>query len=343
MAVLTQNFLTNLENNMQVITENTYVSLLGNLWYQKLCKELPSQSKKEIVSWLIGTGFLDYGTEGQTQFHDLATKMTEYENKFVTGSGLRLLKSQFEDLDGNGVNAATEWSKTMGVLGAYFPQQELAKAVLANPTAYDGVAFFHANAGGTTGHPVDPTDTSKGRFANLFSGAADANNPGACPIDASVTLDVAIANLSNAIAYIQNIKQPNGINPRRLKPRFLFVPVKLRSRALQVTGAKFIAQAAASGGGSADVSMIVDSFGLEVVVVEEFGAAYGGSDTAYYIGCEALGVTQGAFTFVNREPFHISYHGPMSDAELARKREFEWFPEGRNVIGPGHPFLLFKA
>jgi hypothetical protein len=87
----------------------------------------------------------------------------------------------------------------------------------------------------------------------------------------------------------------------------------------------------------------VDDFALEVVVCDELGAVYGGSDTNYYIGCELPGMAQGAITYVNREPFSISFHGPMTSAELARKRTFEWFPQGRSVVGPGHPFLLFKA
>lgn len=348
MGLLTAQFLFDLESNMRLLTENTYVSLTQNQWWRKLAKEMPSEAGKERMIWLLQTGFLEYGVEGQARFIDMATVTQEFKHAFITGSGLQLQKSQMEDADGNGVAMATAWSATMGALGANFPQQELATAILANPTAYDGVVFFHAsNAGGTTGHPVDPTSPGVNCFANQFTGTANANNPGALPIHdtgaGAVTLDVAQANLGKALAYIRNVKQPNGKNPRKLKATKLFVPQAMAIRAHLMTGAKFVAQAAASGGGSADVTAMIDNFGLEVVVCEELGAAYGGSDTAYYIGCEAPGLQQGAFTYLNREAFSISYHGPMSDAQLASKRVFEWFPQGRSVVGPGHPFLLFQV
>lgn len=344
MAILNAAFLYDLESNMRVITVNTYQRLTENQWWRRVARELPSLSKKERIIWLLETGFMNYGVEGQAQFVDMATVMQEFENKFITGSGLKMLRSQLEDLDGGGIQAASAWSRTMGALAANFPQQEVAKAILLNPTAYDGIAFFHANAGGTTGHPNDPTDTSKGRFANLFTGVASANNPGALPIHSAVTLDVAQDNLSKALTYIRNLLQPNGVNPRNLKPVILGVPQALYARALLVTEAKTVAMAGATGGGGADVTALINSFGLEVVCMTEMGAGFAnGSDTAYYIFCEDTSGELGAFSYVNREPFSISYHGPQTDAQLASKREYEWLPQGRSVVGPGHPYCAFKV
>lgn len=342
MTILNAAFLFDLESNMQIIAENSYLSLVKDQWWRLLAKELPSKSKKERIIWLLETGFLEYGVEGQAQFADLATVMQEFENKYVGGTGLKMLKSQLEDLDSGGIAAASAWARTMGALAANFPQQELAAAILANPTAYDGIAFFHANAGGTTGHPINPTDTSLGRFANLFTGAASAANPGACPIG-GVTIDVAQANLNKALSYINSIPQPNGRNPRKLKATKLFVPPALEYSAILATQSKMIAMAAASGGGGADVTMAISALGLDTVKVPEFATSLGGSDTSYYIGCEDVGGQLGAFCYVNREPFSISYHGPMTDAQLASKREYEWLPNGRSVVGPGHPYLLFKV
>jgi hypothetical protein len=343
--ILTAAFLFDLESNMRVITENTYTSLSRDQWVDKVAKEFPSMSKKERIIWLLETGFLEYGVEGQAQFREMGTVTTEYENKFISGSGLKMLRSQLEDLDGGGIQAAAAWSRTMGALAANFKQQEVAK-VINDPTlsgteagtAYDGVTFFHANAGGTTGHPIDPTDTSKGRFANLFTGAASANNAGACPISGN-TVEAAQQNLTLALSYIQNIKQPNGVNPRKLQAKYLFVPTALYSRALLVTGAKFVA----TGDGSLDVSNYIDQFGLEVVKCPELGANFGGSDSVYYIGCVDEGGQLGGLSYVNREPFSITYHGPQTDAQLASKREFEWLPQGRSTVGLGHPYLLFKV
>ena len=82
----------------------------------------------------------------------------------------------------------------------------------------------------------------------------------------------------------------------------------------------------------------------EPVECPELGANFGGSDTTYYLACEEIGRSQlGAFLYVEREPFNIQTHDGMSDAELARKREFQWTLEGRNVVAPGHPYLLFRC
>lgn len=350
MGLLTSAFLFDLESNMKLINVSSYQSLTRDQWWRELAVERSSTAGKERLVWLIETGFLQYGVEGQVIFEDMVTKSKEYEHQYTNGSGLKLLKSKLEDTDANGVASATKWARTMGFLAANFPQQELATQMLSNsgagPQAYDGVAFFHANAGGTTGHLLHPGDASKGRFANLFSGSASGNNPGACPIG-GVTVDVAQTNLNKAFTYIRNIKQPNGINPRKLRPTKLIVPPALEYAALLATQSKTIAMAAASGGGGADASPIyqMSAFkGLKVVVADELGASYpGGSDTAYYIACEDLGGEMGAFVYSSREPFNISYHGPMTDAQLASKREFEWLPHGRSTVADGHPYLLFKV
>lgn len=343
MALLTSAFLFDLESNMRVISENTYLSLIKDQWWRLAARELTgSQSKKERILWLLETGFLEYGVEGQAQFMDLATVMTEYEHQYVTGSGLKMLRSQLEDTDANGVAIATKWSRTMGALAANFPQQELARVMLGNPLAYDGVNYFSQNLGGNTGHPIDPTNPTGARFANLFSGVASAFNPGALPIG-GVTVEVAQANINKALAYIGSIPQPNGKTPRKLRPTRLFVPPALHYAAILATQSKMIAMASSSGGGSADVSLVVSAFDIEVIKVPEFAASLGGSDTAYYIGCEDVGGELGAFVYSNREPFNITYHGPLTDAQLASKREYEWIPHGRSTVGPGHPYLMYRC
>lgn len=344
MALLTSAFLFDLESNMRVISENTYLALSKDQWWRLAARELTgSSTKKERILWLLETGFLEYGVEGQTQFMDMATVMTEYEHQYLTGSGLKMLKSQLEDSDANGVAIATKWSRTMGALAANFPQQELARVILSNPVAYDAVTYFHANAGGNTGHPIDPTNPGGARFANHFTGAPSANNPGAVPLN-TATIDLAQANINRALAYISSIPQPNGKNPRKLKPTRLFVPPALHYAAILATQSKLIALGSqGGGGGSADVSLVVSAFDLEVVKVPEFASSLGGSDTDYYIGCEDVGGELGAFVYSNREPFNVTYHGPLTDAQLASKREYEWLPHGRSVVGPGHPYLFFKA
>jgi len=342
MPALTPSFLFDLESNMQLISSNEYARLASGLWWPTVAKEKTSKSKKERITWLLETASIERTAKGggQAKFDDIVAQSTEIENENAA-AGLKLKKEQLDDLDGNGIQLATHWSRQMGAYAAYWPQQAVAEAIRANPTAYDAKAFFASD------HPVNPFDSGVGTYANVFTGASSGIYPGALKIDVSVSLETAIENLAKAIAYIASILMPSGTAPRMLRPSALIVPPALQSRAIQLTSAKFIAQdSAGGGGGSADVEAVIQNFGFgRPVVAPELSSAFsGGSDSTFYMAMESIATDElGAFIYQNREPFSVNYHGPMSDAELARKREFEWTLEGRNTAAPGHPFLLFQV
>lgn len=340
MAAITPSFLFDLESNMRVITSREFERLTSQLWWTLLAKRMPSGAKKERISWLLDSAKIERTIKGggQVSFEDIVALTTEYEN-LNASAGLKLKKEQLEDLDGNGVQLATHWSRQMGAYAAYWPQKMIAKAIRDNGATYDGLAFFHLS------HPVNPFNTAIGTYANRFTGVASGIYPGALPIDSSVSVETAVQNIAKAIAYVASLKMPNGEDPRFLRLKHLFVPPALTARAQQITNAKFIAQAAGSAAGSGDVEALIRNFGLgQPVECPELGSAFGGSDTTYYLGMEEITSNElGALVYVDREPFSITYHGPQTDASLARIREFQWTTEGRNVVGMGHPYLLFRA
>jgi phage major head subunit gpT-like protein len=341
MSALTPSFLFDLESNMRVITSREYERLNRQLWWDKVAKRMPSGAKKERVSWLLDSAKIERTIKGggQVSFEDIVMITTEYEN-LNAAAGLKLKKEQLEDLDGNGVQLATHWSRQMGAYAAYWPQKMIAEAIRNNGTGYDGVAFFHASA-----HPVNPFNAGAGTYANLFTGAASGIYPGALPIDNSVSVETAVQNIAKAIAYVASLKMPNGQDPRFLRLAHIIVPPALVARAQQITNAKYIAQAAGAAAGSGDVEAVIRNFGLgQPVEAAELGSAFGGSDTSYYLAMEEITSSElGALLYIDREPFSVVYHGPQTDADLARIREFQWTTEGRNVVGLGHPYLLFKA
>jgi phage major head subunit gpT-like protein len=339
MPAITPSFTFDLESNMRVISAQEYQRLNSNLWWRTICKETTSTAKKERVSWLLDTARIQRtGHGGNIEFEDIVSQTQEIEN-LNAAAGLKIKKEQFEDVDGNGISYASHWSRQVGAYAAYWPQKMLAKAILANPTAYDGLSFFNV------AHPVNPFNLAAGTYANLFTGSASGIYPGALKIDVSVTIDVAVQNLAKIIAYIASLKMPNGEDPRFLTLAHLFVPPALVARAQQLTNAKFIAQAASGGAGTADIESVITNFGLgQPVVVTELQSAFGGSDTDFYVGMQEITSNElGAFVYQNREPFSVLYYGPQNDAQLARIREFQWLTEGRNVVMPGHPYLLFKV
>jgi hypothetical protein len=329
-----------LESRMRKIQENEYLRLTSKLWWDKCTKVMTSGARREIITWALNTAQLeDQGKGGNIAFEDMVLLETEFSAK-TAGKGLKLRRQQFEDLDGNGVNLASEWAAQMGAQHAYWPQKQVATFLkngdLATSLTYDGRPFFD------TAHPVNPQNVGAGTFSNLFTGG------NAVPIDVSVTADVALANLAKVFARIASIKMPNGSDPRFLRPSGILCGPTLFPRAVQLTNARFIAQAAATGGGGADVEALISAMGYgQPICADEFGGYE--SDTTFFVIAEQVTSSQlGGLVYVDREPFSTRYYtgrggGNGVDAVLDRADELEWHSSGRNVVGYGHPFTVFKC
>lgn len=343
---VTPEFLFDLESRMQVITERDYAAFSRNLWWSRLMKTRESKSRREMLAWLLSTAQIyDMGKDGgNMQFDELVSKTTEFENRFA-GAGLKLKKSELEDLDGSGLDLATAWASDIASQMAYWPQKKLVELMKNGHSAgyesYDGKTFFASD------HPVNPFNAGAGTFQNIFTGAASGAYPGACPIS-GVTIDVARTNLSKIIAYIKGIKMPNGVDPRFLRPRIIVAGPALEETVVQLTSSKYIAQGAASGGGSGDVEAVIQSRNFEPpIIADELGGDFE-SGTTFFVGCDMADRQIGPFVYVDREPFKITYYtgeggGTGVDRDLSRMDELEWHAKGRNVAGFGHPFLFFKC
>jgi Mu-like prophage major head subunit gpT len=342
MPALTPSFLMDLETRMQIITEREYERLNANLWWQQVAKMRPSTGLRDIILWLLSTAQIaDQGKGGNMRFEDIVSRYTTVENKF-SGAGLKLSRAQLEDTDGGGVDLAAQWSADIGAYMSYWPQKQTAYFLKNAHTAslfssYDEVAYFSGS------HPYNPFNTGAGTFANLLTGAASGTFPGACPIDDATDLDDALVNLGKVFAYICSLKMPNGEDPRMLRPKWIFCSPRMFPRVVQLTSAKFLAQVAGSGAGSADVEAVIKALGFAQPIQCDELAGFE-SDTTYFVACETLAASQlGAVMYVQREPYRINYYGTADQAQLNRSQELEWHCLGRNVIAPGHPFLLFKV
>lgn len=342
---LTPSFLWDLESNMRTITNHEYERLQRKLWWRDVMKVGPkSGSKRERVTWLLDTARIrdtDYG--GHIPFEDIVAQTTEVEFTNAA-SGLKIKKEHFEDIDGQGIDYATHWSRQIGAYAAYWPQKKLAQSIRANSTTYDGLSFFHA------AHPVNPFKTSAGTYGNILTGAASGAYPGALPIHNNTPAE-AVDNIAKAIAYVSQFKLPNGEDPRFLKLAKIIVPPKLLARAQQITNAKYVAQVAATGvaaGGSGDIEAVVSNWGLgQPIEAVELSSAFTGNaadDNTYYLVMEEITSSElGAFMWIPREDFAVQYYGPQTDAQLARVRELHWYTEGRYGLMFGHPYMLIKC
>lgn len=352
MAALLPQFVVDLETDMQEIVQASYGALLQELWWTDVAKVRSTGARKDILFWMIDTFTLrSEGKEGGNKhFEELISQQTEIEHEHV-GGGIILKNDQLLDQDGRGLDQAANWSRQAGAQMAYWPQDRC-NFFLQNAhnlgtsggfTAYDTKAFF------ATDHPVNPKKASAGSYANLLTGAAAAASgntpayPGACPIDDSVDLDVALVNLGKIFSYMASIRQPNGRQPRGLRPDKILVGPRMFPRVVQLTSAKFLAQVAGSGAGSADVASVIKALGYATPVMCAELAGFE-SDTTFFVTAKTLAADPfGAIVYTQREPFSINFFGVMTERELKQRNELEYHVDGRNSVTPGHPYLLFKC
>lgn len=341
MSVVTPAFLFDLESRMRMITEDEYVRMAQSdiLWWDEVTRLIPSGSRREIITWILNTAYLEeQGVGGNYEFEDMTVLDHSFENKSA-GKGLELKKTQFDDLDGNGVYLAAEWSKQMGAQHAYWPQRQIARLLKEGETglAYDKKTFF------ATDHPVNPKDPPTGVFSNLLVGAN-------YRIDAGVTIEQAHLNLARVYAHIAGLKMPNGRDPRFLRPRFILTPPTMWARAVTLVGAEFIAASAASGAGTLDVKGVISKLGYQAPRQSDELAGFESETTYFVFAQQTAGSQLGAFGYANREPFSIRYYTGRSggaptgiDAILDRTDTLQWLTSGRNASVYGHPWLCFKV
>lgn len=389
MPSLTPSFVMQYERRMRAITENEYMRRLAakNTWWNKVARTIPIEGSTERITWFLNTAMIEPvgpTLTGGMSFESMVTQTAEYPS-FRHAKGIIVQRDQLEDLDGTGLNILSEWSSQIGNEMAYYPQRLFSQLLLngantdGSANAYDGVPFFASNATTTTvggvsvtGHPVNPFRPSLGGYRNWLTGGASGSYPGALPIDESVTVDVALQNLGKAISYLATFKMPNGVDPRFLTPEFIIAPPKLAPRLKQLTDSKFIAQAAATGGGSGDVQALIENWGLGTpVIANELNSAVSytyqapfqvastgntnfltetvsGSDTTWYIVCSQMNSTNlGGLLYVLRKPFKINYYtgdagGTGMDAVLDRANEFEYHCQGRMSAQYGHPYTILR-
>ncbi len=388
--VIDSTFVHSYERRMSTIQESEYVRRLADkfTWWTKVSKTRQLDGASERLAWFLETATIEpvgpAGT-GAITFEELATQQAVYPT-FRHGKGIKVSRDQLEFLNGTGLNALAEWSRMIGNEIAYYPQRLMAQMILngantdGSANAYDGVPYFADNTTNSgLAHPLNPFDPSLGGYANWLHGAsAGATSqlpayPGALPLDESVTVDVALANLGKLIAYIATVKMPNGRDPRFLTPVYLLVPPRMAPRIRELTQAKFISQASTGGAGSADVEALITGWGLGTpMVVQEFQASQSyamkapiilaangnasfinetvtGSDTTYYVVCqEAMNTQLGALLYLTSSPFKVNYYtgdagGTGMDAVLNRANEFEYHVQGRVSTGFGHPYSLFRV
>jgi hypothetical protein len=321
-------------------------------------------------------------TAGDITFEQLVTQTAEYFPALHT-DGFKIAKREVMALDGTGLDALQTIMSGWGALSAYYPQRLTAQILLnggatdGSANAYDGVPYFAGNATSTPfptvkGHPVNPYFPGYGGYANDLTGAASGAYPGPKPIHGSgtgaVTLDVAIQNLSDVMAYIAGISMPNGQDPRMLQMLHILHPAAMTLRVQQITNAKFYAAGASGGAGSQDmaegIARIFDKGAGWPLEAQELGAARSytfpaangnsvtvtGSDSTYYIvSTENNTSTLGGLLLTMFEAFKTTFYSGDAgastglDAVLDRSNMLEYHHQGVMAANYGHPYGVWRC
>lgn len=321
-------YLTTLQTNMREVADTAFQASAAETNFELISNTITDEAKSVQLFLPINADNIDTGVDA-AEIH--FSKLDDLELTYSydrSSKGLEIGREDFTD-GPRGAKRAADWARNMGASAAYLPQKLVWKVVTDNAvTQVDNTPLFGV-------HGNHPKDATKGLYANLFTGAAGSgapNNPGALPLTGSI--DTAFANLGKAIAGVRLIKQSDGVTPRALRAKTLFVPPTLEARALQLTGALFLGTQ-----GSSDVSSVTPVRRLQVVVVDELE-----SDGSWYLGTEEVAGSQiGAVTFWNREAFSIKYITGATDASLDAADVLRWHGRGRQAAFAGIPFKLFHV
>jgi hypothetical protein len=389
-GALTPTFLFEIERRLRNIEEFEFARMLTSrvLWWNKVTKVSDIAGKSERVTWFLSSANIRQVTPadgsfinaGDITFEQLVTQTAEYFPALHT-DGFQIAKREVMALDGTGLDALQTIMSGWGALSAYYPQRLVAQVLLNggatdnSANAYDGVPYFIGNTPSAqfptvSGHPVNPFFPGYGGYATLLTGAPGAAGyPGACPIDDSITFDLAVMNLAKAVAYIAGIGMPNGQDPRMLQASYILHPPRMKVRVQQLTNAKYYGAATAGGGGGAQdmadaVGKIFDNAaGWPIEAMElaaartyTFKAANGstkqvtGSDTTYYIvTTENMTSQLGGFILTLFEAFKTTFYSGESgpslglDAILDRQNLLEYHHQGVMAANYGHPYGVIKG
>lgn len=339
---ITPNWIGNFETNLRTLINGASEYQAKNLFWDKYMSVQQSSTLRELFFFIIEAAQIRSEAQGgNKRFDDMSAAMLEIVNENF-GDGLILTKNEINDnvmanpsLGGvPAMKFAESWARQIGAAATRWPQDLLFQLLAAGESSncYDGQAFFSAT------HPVHLFRSGAGAFANLFTGAPVApvgniaGSPGACPIDVAgaATLDTAAANLWRAVAYIQALKGPNG-KPRNLRVRRLLCATGVTQRAIQVVDTKMLT---ANG-----IENVLSRYQIEVDSASELPA----NDTTYYLACEQIPGLTGPTVLQEREQFTLSSFAPETQAELMRKKVFQWDYSGRGAGAYGMPELLFKV
>jgi phage major head subunit gpT-like protein len=244
----------------------------------------------------------------------LATYLQSVDNKKFS----RSIAIQREDIEDDIHGLYADSLRLLGEQSAKWKDQQLAAAIEANPTCYDGQPFFSAI------HPVNKYDgTVKSRSGSTNQSNLFATTP--------LTPD----NFAAVYQAMSGWVAENG-KPLFVRPDTLLIPPELEYTARNILNATFIAPATVGGNAQVGANANVLNGMAEIVVAPELT-----STTAWYLLATKRAVQP--FVVQSRyEPDLVPLVNP-SDPNVANLDEYVWHVRARGAFSTAIWWLAAKA
>lgn len=133
----------------------------GDIWTPELAMTAPSTTETELYEWLAQiAGFRQW--VGERKFNPIIENGYALTN-LPWENSVEMSRQKFRD---NQFLAQANIFRIMGINARYHPQRQLASMLMNYAT---GLPCWDGKKGFATDHPVDPRDSGKGTFSNLYT------------------------------------------------------------------------------------------------------------------------------------------------------------------------------
>lgn len=323
MPIITPTYIMNFEGDMRFVMTNAWSRTLKKLWWPRVQLLETTGSAFQYIEWILETARIQpLGPKGASMPQDPLVAVSQELVHDHFGNGLELFRSDIED---DKVARAPKWANDTGSAAAYWPQRLLVQAMQAGKVnkAFDGLPFFN------TAHPVNPYDIAGATIANggLYS-------------NLHVGTPFTVENLMRVTAYIESIRHPGGA-PMGALPTLVCVPSNLRFRSNQALNAEIYTDVLNVTQGASASNIVKTAYEFEPPIV---AAELNNEPTVWYVGVPAdQDAFDGAFGYLEREPFSTNTYSPLDQASLANVNVFQWKNRGRNGSFYGLPYRWHRC
>lgn len=277
--------------------------------YPGIATVQPSTSKKNVYPSVVDAASVREWV-GERVINGLVFVGAEVTNqKWELTYGIKR-----DDLDDDATGTVAQLLSRVRSGGGKFLRHKdrlLFNVLKSNGTCLDGLALFHG------AHPINPKDASAGSFDNDVGSTA-------------LTAD----NAAAARATMMEMKGPDG-DPINENPSVLMV-----SSAQELTARKIAEADEIVFAGSANETNVYKGRYM-VMVVPHLGAAFGGSDSVWYLA-DVTDTEDRGLIVQERQAVEITSLFSPTDPQVFARDEYQWGASARYTAAAGNPKKIFR-